>query len=192
MSKREDFITIRVSKEEKEEIREMAKGMGNITVSEFVRHRTIRPMMTIPEMLQNIKLYVDSKFNSLNYNNLQLYIDNKLNNLTKKIIENIKEQDFFQKPLQKRMTIIEEYAPIKEIIKHPPPKVINIDKKILEKTFIMRKVLKEMSKREFILNEVPLEIFERERPIPDPIAYLEWKIEVKGRKRLRESSVFLS
>ncbi|KKK70985.1 hypothetical protein LCGC14_2918550, partial [marine sediment metagenome] len=24
------------------------------------------------------------------------------------------------------MTIIEEYAPIKEIIKHPPPKVINI------------------------------------------------------------------
>ncbi len=189
MSKRESFISIRVSKEEKAEICEMAKGMGNITVSEFIRHRTIRPMMTIPEMLQNIKLYIDSKFNSLDYNNLQLYIDNKFNNLTKKIIENIKEQAFSQKPLQKRMTIIEEYAPIKEIIKHPPPKVINI-KTLEKKTFLMRKVLKEMKQKEFILNEIPLEIIERERPIPDPIAYLEWKIKVKGKKRLRENSVF--
>jgi len=175
MSKREDFIGTRVSEQEKRDIIEFAKGM-DITVSDFIRHRIIRPYMTIPEAVQNLKLYIDSKLNSFIY----------------KITETIKEQSFNREPLQKRMTIIEEYnTPIEKIIKHPS-KVINITGITLEKTLLMRNVLKEMKKKEFILNEVPLEILERERPIPDPIAYLEWKIKIKGRKRLRESSVFLS
>ena len=179
MSKRDIFIGAWVYKEEKEIVSELAKGM-NISVSDLIRHRVIRPMMTIPEAVQNLKLYIDSKFNNFTYN----------------ITKIIKELSF-NKPI-KRTMIIEEYGDVPiERIKRPPPKILDIIDIPPEMAKSMKKVMKEMtkkvsSKEGFKFEIVPEEILKQPRPIPDPIAYLEWKIKVKGRKRLRENSVFVS
>ncbi|KKN15265.1 hypothetical protein LCGC14_0987840 [marine sediment metagenome] len=167
MSKREVFITIRVSKEEKAEVREMAKGMGGISVSDFVRSRIIRPIMTMPEAVQNLKLYIDSKFN----------------NFTHKITETIKELSF-SKPI-KRTMIIEDYEPVMPIkqIKHPLSKTIDITGLLADKEAQMDKVLKEMRKLiesgEKVLKTPPLIELERKRAKTDPLAFKEWKMTVK-------------
>lgn len=82
MSERKNYIGTRVSEKEKEEIKELAKGI-NLTISDLIRHRVIRPIITLPEAIQNIKLYLDSKFKKFEH----------------KITELIKEQSF-NKPIQ--------------------------------------------------------------------------------------------
>ena len=81
MSKRDSYIGARVSEQEKQDIIELAKGM-DITVSDFIRHRIIQPIITLPEAIQNIKLYFDGK----------------LKNVEHKIIELSKELNFVHKP----------------------------------------------------------------------------------------------
>jgi len=154
MNDRTKFIGAWVSKQEKEEVVKLAKGT-NMSVSDLIRHRVIRPMTTLPEAIQNIKLHIDGKFK-------------KIENI---ITEQLKEELFYREPI--RRTYIEEYAPIKKL--HRPQKTIEPSGHLLE----MKKVLAEMEKLvkngELILETVPEEEIERARPKTDQIAFIEWK-----------------
>lgn len=162
MSKREDFIGAWVSEQEKREIIELAKGM-DMSVSDLIRHRIIRPMMTLPEAIQNLKLYIDTKFNKIN--------------------ELVKKEIVGREPTQRIYTEI--YEPIERISQSEP---IDLDLDITglkpEKYKIkMKKVLIEMEKLikngQTILEITPREEVERKRAKTDPVAYLEWKTKKK-------------
>jgi hypothetical protein len=159
MSEREDFIGAWVSEKEKREVAELAKGM-NISVSDLIRHRVIRPMMTLPEAIQNLKLYIDSRLNKIEHN----------------ITEVLKKQLFAREPI--RRTYIEEYD---KPITHPKPSVIISSSSQLLR---MKNVLAEMEKLvkngELILETVPKEEVERKRAKTDPLAYLEFKTKKKN------------
>jgi len=159
MSKREIYVGTRVSEKEKEEIIELAKGM-DITVSDLIRHRTIQPIMSIPEAIQNLKLYFDSKFNFFEH----------------KITEIVKNQAFYREPI--RRTYKKEYKTIEQIV-HPPTEEKEIPQEYIE----MREVLSEMQKLirngEEILEATPIEELERKRAKTDPLAYKEWKSKKK-------------
>ena len=154
MNERTSFIGTWVSKQEKEEIIKLAKGM-NISVSDLIRHRVIRPMMTLPEAIQNLKLHIDTKFKKFEFT---------ITNLTK-------EQLFAREPTRRTATYIEEYEPVLPL----PQKTINISSTKSQ----MLKVLKELKEmiqgNEFSLEEVPKEEIERKRAKTDQIAYLEFK-----------------
>ena len=177
MPKRESFIGAYVSDEEKAEIIEMAKGMGNISVSDLIRFRLIRPMITLPEAIQNMKMYMDIKFKKFEL----------------KITELIKEQ------LGNHKIIKKEYEPIIPVIEiqYPLEEIIDTNAQTLPNTENrMKKVLEEMvilaNSGEKYLTEPPSIEIERKRAKTDQTTYKEWKIEIKGRKRLRETSVFVS
>lgn len=158
MSEREDFIGTWVSEQEKVEVLKLAKGL-NMSVSDLIRHRVIRPMMTLPEAVQNIKLYIDGKFKRTEYN----------------ITELIKEQLFSRKPIQQDT---KEYEPI-EITIHPIQKNIEPTEQIKKMTDVLKEMKKLVKNGELILETTPKEEVERERAKTDPIAYLEWKAKQK-------------
>ncbi len=155
---RDSFIGTWVSKQEKEEVVNLAKGM-NISVSDLIRHRVIRPMMTLPEAIQNLRLHIDSKIKKIEH----------------KITESFKDQQFMRPT---RRTYIEEYEPI-EPIARPPPKLDITNAEQLQ----MREVLAEMKKLvrdgELILEIVPEEEIEKKRPKTDQVAFIEWKSKKK-------------
>ena len=155
MNNRTSFIGAWVSKEEKKEIVELAKGM-NISVSDLIRHRVIRPMMTMPEVVQNIKFHIDSKF--------------------KKLESEIKNQLFDREPI--RRTYIEEYGSSIERLR-PPPKPINItpeQNRMIEVIQQLKRIIK--GEEEYSLIEIPEEEI-TQRPKTDQIAYIEFKTKQK-------------
>nr|BDI55214.1 MAG: mobilisation protein MobC/VirD1 [uncultured archaeon] len=158
MSKREIYVGTRVSEKEKKEIIELTKGM-DITVSDLIRHRIIQPIMSIPEAIQNLKLYFDSKFKIFEH----------------KITEIVKNQAFYREPI--RRTYKEEYKTIEQTILPAE------EKEIPQEYIEMRKVLSEMQKLvrngEEILEATPIKELERKRAKTDPLAYKEWKAKNK-------------
>jgi len=100
MTKRDIYIGARVSEQEKRDIVESAKGM-DITVSDFIRHRIIQPIMTIPEAVQNLKLYIDTKLSFQPYQTTNDQITNATSTKPEKpiIINNDPEKSAMQSVL---------------------------------------------------------------------------------------------
>lgn len=163
MIKRKKFVGTWVSEQEKTEILELAKGM-NISVSNLIRHRVIRPMMTLPEAISNLKIYIDIKINKFEHN----------------ISEIIKNQLFNREPV--RRMIIEEYSS-ETILKEKP--LVATPSPEEYQAFKMRKVLVEMQKKVQSGTKMLEKIPEKEitkRPKTDPEAFIAWKIKSKNKK----------
>jgi len=118
MNDRKSFIGAWVSKQEKDEIVKLAKGM-NVSVSDLIRHRVMLPMMTLPEAIQNLRLHIDSKFKKVGH----------------KITELLKEQLFDRVPI--RRTYIEEYGSVDQL-PHPQQKTLTTPEQIQMRDVIIQ------------------------------------------------------
>ena len=129
---RNKFIGTWVSESEKREIERLAKGMG-INVSELIRHRVLRPMMTLPEAIDNLKLYIDGRIKKLG------------ETIKSEVKEALKEHLFTMEPIRRTKIEIEEIRPIKKERKIIDVTGISQEQKMLRKEMIME--LKELFKK---------------------------------------------
>ena len=163
MNERTKFIGAWVSKEEKEEITKLAKAQ-NISISGLIRQSVIRPMMTLPDVAQSVKLHIDSKFRNLK--------------------NELKIQLLAREPI--RRTIIEEYdTPIKRLRPPPSPPIMLTpeQKRMTDVISQLKKIIQGEEEYSFIkVQEEDI----NNRPKTDNLSYIEFKEEAMKRKPLFE------